>query len=189
MFPTQSHLLGNSQFFSQIWQFYWSWVKIWIWSRHVWAGPLGSHDIAIWLWRFTWPRITSQNQSHSSEIPKHPIIIMIIPHHRWWMFRCEVDIRFANYFAICEVRRGGACCGATWSEWSSLLISGLALALWPVPTHSCVASIRPHMSQLRPSSDFKLCQNTNTHIQDNTALNPGDTGWDLSIIHNSVHWQ
>ena len=111
MLPTtQSHLLSNSQFFSQIWQFYWSWVKIWIWSRHVWAGPLGSHDIAIWLRRFTWPRITSQNQSHSSENPKHRITIMIIPHHRWWMFRCEVDIRFAN----CEVKRGVLWCNSIW---------------------------------------------------------------------------
>ena len=60
----------------------------------------------------------------------------------WWMFRCEVG----HFPDICELKWGGASCGATWSEWSSLLISGLAHSGQSPRRHPCFISEIPKKS-------------------------------------------
>ena len=98
----------------------------------------------------------------------------------WWMFCCEVG----HFPDICELKWGGASCGATWSEWSSLLISGLAHS--GQSPHSCVASIRPHTPH-EPTQTVLLWFQT---LSEHKHSHPGqwrtlhwDTGWDASIIH------
>ena len=105
----------------------------------------------------------------------------------WWMFRCEVG----HFPDICELKWGGASCGATWSEWSSLLISGLAHSgQWPTlmcSQHQASHSTWANSDRPPLISNSARTQTLTSRTVEDTALGHGMRCFNYTLVTIMSH--